>query len=587
MGEETVDTPSASANGHLPVTGGGGHARDKVSTEAAPAALGHVAASGAAWMMISTILSKGATFVAQVLLGWWLTKEDFGMFATATAVAKLMAICQDAGARDLLVQRPAREYPELSGRVFWFAMAFNTGTGALILLAAWPLAHFFFKNDQISHLLFVMALGLPLMTPASILYCKLRLDFRFRSSSMVLTSSGLLRQLSTVLLAGVGVGVMSFAWPVVICAAFESATLWYLTKDAPWKRPAELKTWPALVGRTKWLIFGAVANMFLDQGPYLLLGPVLSRRFGETLAYNVTGLYFWAFQMTAQLGVLLSWNMQMVLTPIFARLNGDPKRQLRTALRSMSGLMMIGSVASLEMAVVMDPTEKLLFSGKWAGATPAVAVFGICFPFRILYGLTAALLIATGRTKAWCVTAFIEGLAFTLAAGAAALYTSDATALAWWSGGALALSRFITTVWVFRSLGADLRDTLVEMLWPWMLACLGAYCAWSVEDFLNLESVVHRTREVLADGETRFGVEILDGFGVAGWFGHAIQSFGLNAVNTARVIELARFGISGTLCALTFILLSRMLMGDVVRDTVRLLPARIRPLMARLTLVRL
>ena len=582
--DERLNEPPLVSSDDAELRGSGGVADDP------PPALGRTVASGAAWMIISTILSKVATFVAQVILGWWLTKEDFGMFATATAAAKLMALCQDAGVRDYLIQRPANEYKSLSGRVFWFAMAYNTATGLLILLAAWPLAHYVFQKDKIAHLLLVMALGLPLMTPASILYCKLRLDLKFRQSSWIMSGSGLLRQFSSVFLAGVGVGVMSFAWPVVICAAFESAMLWYVTRDKPWSRPAQVGEWPALLGRTKWLIFGAIANLFLDQGPWLVMGPIMSARLDEAnkdFAYQVTGLYFWAFNMTAQLGVLLSWNMQLVLTPIFARLNGDRPRQLRTALRAMSGLMMIGSAVSLGMAVVMDPTEKLLFHGTWSAATPAVTVFGICFPFRILYGLTTGLLIATGRSRAWCLTSFFEGMAFTISAAVAACFTMDPTVLAAWSGGALAISRLITTVWVFRTMGAELRDTLVEMLWPWMLACLGAYLAWSAEDVLNLEGIVHRTFEKTSTGAMRVvSTELIDMPGAASWIAHHIQSLGISPSMTVQVLEVLRFGIGATICAATFVILSRLFMGDVMRDTIRLMPAKVRPILAKLAFVK-
>ena len=39
--------------------------------------------SGMLWSLLGTIISKGASFASQLVLGWLLSKEDFAIYAIA------------------------------------------------------------------------------------------------------------------------------------------------------------------------------------------------------------------------------------------------------------------------------------------------------------------------------------------------------------------------------------------------------------------------------------------------------------------------------------------------------------------------
>ncbi len=131
------------------------------------AALGRATGSGAAWMFAGTIAGKMMSFLAQGVVGWVLTKGDFGVFATAASVAGFIAICRDAGVGQYLVQRGAAEYPRLSGPLFWLAMVFNSIAGLLVAVSAWPLAMHVYDSPELVPVLLVMALTVPMGTPAS------------------------------------------------------------------------------------------------------------------------------------------------------------------------------------------------------------------------------------------------------------------------------------------------------------------------------------------------------------------------------------------------------------------------------------
>lgn len=540
--------------------------------------MGNAVGSGAAWMLAATILVKLLTFVAQIIVGAKLSKQEFGLVAMAVATAKLLSICQDAGVRDILVQHSQEEYPRLSGRVFWFAGAFNTSVAILIAALAYPIATWYYQSPELTQMLLILAIAMPLGTPGAILQTKLRLDLRFSATSWLMVVSAASRQISTVCFAYMSLGAMSFMYPAILCALIDSVGAWWLTRDEPWKRKAEVWSWGEVYEKSKWLIFGSMANLLIDRGPYLVMTPTLTR-LGITVeqAKVINGVYFWAYEMTAQIGVLLSYNLQLVLTPVFSRLRDDLIRMREAAVRSLSGMMMVGSIASLGLGVVMDPLEKMIFNGKWAAATPAVMIFGAFFPFRILYGLTTAIMIARTHTRIWCLTSFAEGIAFTLAAVVAATVTAnhwvpfldcDADSMAWFTGGTLAIARIFVTLRTFKDMGIERREVLADMFWPWVLTILSAFVAWYADHELKIGLAVQRTW--VGDNVT---VTIVScGQPVSDWIVGRFASLGFSDNTTGRLVEVFRFLLIGSTCSLAFLAIARSAMPDVLREAVRVAP---------------
>jgi O-antigen/teichoic acid export membrane protein len=546
-------------------------------------ALGRTVGSGAVWLILATVVSKFATFAAQIAMGLILVPEHFALFSYAAAATKLLSICQDAGVKDLLVQEGHTKYERLSGPVFWFAAAFNASV-AVLIASMTPLVVWFYDDPRLYPMILVLLLQIPLGTPSAILYTKLRLDLRFKATSLIVGAIGMMRQVGQICLAVAGAGEMSFIYPAVGCAAIESVVVWWISRDSPWRRPAEPSTWPSLISRTKYLILGSVANLLLDQGPYLVLQPAMRLLGGlaKAQADFVQGNVYWAFQMTAQIGVLLSYNMQIVLAPVFQRLSHDPERLRLSLFRTLGALMMLGSITSIGFGVVMDPLEKIIFQGKWQAATPAIAIYGLFFPFRILYGLTASAQLATGRVAAYFWTTLIQGSVFTLSAIAAGFFVDTPTGAAWWTGGALAVVMLGVTLHVLHDLGIRRREALVEMCWPWLLAVLAGGVGYVIDTVLPLRTMI----EYRWGASELIAVEVTPVFGLWGDFVRWMSEQGYSAATQARVLHSVRFLIMGFSCAFSFAFFARLMMPDVLREVLHIVPGPLGRLGKRALLVR-
>jgi O-antigen/teichoic acid export membrane protein len=312
----------------------------------------------------------------------------------------------------------------------------------------------------------------------------MRVKLMFRQFSGRATAAGLFRQGTTIGFAYGGFGVMSLAWPVLLTGLFESVSAYITLPEKLWKRKMEVSRWGKILRESRWAMFASLSNFAVDWGPFLTL-PLLT-----TATKAMQGYFAFAWNITAQLGILLSWGMMFILTPVFARMNDDPKRQADAVIRAMRAVMMIGSAGCMALGAMMAPTEHLLWHGKWEQTVFAVVLLGAFFPWRITFGLTAALLQAQGRFKLYAVLTLAEGLGLTIAVTAAASMDPRADSMAWGAGLWLLVSRLAVCVYVFGRMGISVRAVLGSTLPAWTIALIASAAAIAVDHFFMEPSLV-------------------------------------------------------------------------------------------------
>ena len=82
-------------------------------------------------------IGKVFIFLAQVVLGWILTEEDFGVLAIVVVVTAFVKVFHDGGVSTVLVQRGEAEFKRLQGAGFWLAMTISS-LAAIVLASISP-----------------------------------------------------------------------------------------------------------------------------------------------------------------------------------------------------------------------------------------------------------------------------------------------------------------------------------------------------------------------------------------------------------------------------------------------------------------
>lgn len=514
--------------------------------------MGRTVGHGMGWMVLGTVLAKGAAFVSQIVLGIILLPEQFGVYFTALSIAGFVQVVRDGGVREVLVQRGASEYDELAGPVFWLAAAMNTGAGLLLAGLAPLLSRVY--DQPLTPLLLVIALSLPLSTPAAVQQCRLRIDLRFGVLSRIQMVSALTRHASTIAFALAGLGSRSFVLPLLLVAVVEGVWSFWATRQhrAPWLRAPRISIWGRLLRTGGWMVFQTLANILLDVGAFAVLGLLIS----DTA---IVGVYGFAYNWIAQIGVLLSYNMQQVLFPALTRIAAEPARFRDAAVRALRALMLVGAISCLGLAAVMDPLENLLWHDKWDQAVLPVMILGVFFAFRVSFGLCAAVLMARARFRALSFVTLFEGLGVVGGAALGAWIHGSAAGIALWTGAALAIGRLAGTGIVLGRIGVSFPGVLAAFLPAWLLATLAAAGAVGAERLLGLGALLESAwpaesaRELLG---SRFG-------------GYAHLAF----------VQGPRLAFLGGVCSLAFFAAARLVIPRQLSDTISALPGRLgRPL---------
>lgn len=525
------------AGGGVPWSGGG------------EAGLASRVASGLNWMVLASVLAKAGSLIAQVVLGWLLSDEDYGVYAAAIGMSAFAQFLRDGGARNLLVQRGTRGYARLSGPVFWIAMACNTAGAALLLAIGFAIgatvgeSSSALADPMFPWVLGVIGLALPLSTPGAVYQAKLSIDLRFRELAQVRVMDALVRYATMIGLALGGFGPLSFVIPICVGSAMQSVYGWWLCRDAPWFAGVKWRAWPAIFGRVKWLLLGALALGAFQQGDKLALGLVLPAA--------VLGVYFFGFQLALQINQLIGNNLRMVLFPALNKLVDAPERFRSAALRATRLLGLVGSVAGVGLAVIADPFIGVVWQGKWDEAVLATQVMSGFFAFRLLFNIFHSTLMARGQFArlAWHCGLLSVGL---MAAGVlAAVWFGTAEAVAAAIGAYFAVGVTLALAASVRDVGVTLRDIVVAVLPPWLVSLAVGGLVIAFDEFV-LVGRVHDVMRLLVT-PTVFGVVVVAAFRV-GWpvlLGEAVsvapRRFGkpLRRALGLRALESPGEGVSG------------------------------------------
>jgi PST family polysaccharide transporter len=512
-------------------------------------------------MALATVVGKLATFVAQIVLGWLLSDGDFGVYATAIAVAGFVMLFRDGGVRELLIQRGQAHYDRLVGPVFGMAVSINLVTSVALALLAGPISHAFTQTPEdaarLKPLLWIIAASLPLGTPAAILQARLRMNLQFGVLSRIQIVSSILRQASTVGFALAGLGPLSFVLPLIACALYEGFASWRATRETPWSRSWSPGQWPALFATTIWLCFGSVSNFMLDMGDQAVISLFVPSQ--------TVGTYYFAVMIMAQLGVLMSYNLQLVLMPALTRLKDNPDRLREALLKSLRVLMIVAAPGCLGLAVLMEPVERVLWHGKWAAAVLVVQIFGIFYPLRITFGATTALMQSQGRFRAWSLKTFLEGLCFMGGAAIGAVVgerglipgLNHAAHIALGVGVGMLISRTLVLSLSLASVGATFRQRVMCVVPAWVLAVAVAGLCWAADaGFISPTALAAQA-----------------------WLVDHAKLHPRLSESLVQVVRAA--GLFMLYCSL-YLPAARMLLPGHLREVLESVPARLRPRLARI-----
>jgi len=434
------------------------------------------AARGTSWSTLKGIVNKGATAVGVIVAARFLDPSDYGASALVLGVCSLVVLLPPLVMCDVLIARATRvgAASAVAGRIVTLtALASSAAIAAVIPVVAWLYPNF--PRGTVIGLMLVFALR-PVLDALSVApVSMMRIGLRFRALAVIDGGSQLFATAAMIAMAIAGAGAYALVVPqmaaaVLRLAAYEVDRRRVRAADAPAADDGPVAT------AERAGIFREFALAALAQHAHTLIGYLPILMLGKLAGEDETGIYTFAFFLSAQATFLVSHQVGAVLQPIFARLADDPFRQGTAFLRSIAVVGAVAVPASLLQAALAEPILLVFFGDRWAGAVGSYTALSVGQAFFFAVAPAMALLRGQGRFRTLLLWQFVQ------LAASAGLYAAVA------SRGSTAVALVDTLAWAVAvplAARACLRGTstpssgiLSAFAAPWLTALPVSLAAW-------------------------------------------------------------------------------------------------------------
>ncbi len=378
--------------------------------------LTRVAVSGTVWLLGSSVVIQASSLLAQFALGWFLSDDDFGLYALAIGVTSCLLAFRDGGVSLWLARQARSDFDRNVYQGFWLCFLGSVTVGAVLILIA-PLAAWAYAEPRIVPLMLVVAISLPLDAYGVISEVDLQVGLRFRDLAFFRTVSPIFRYGAAIVFAWQGMGPLSFVLPLVLVALIRMVQGYALTRFSPWQIRIDWRHVRSIFSKSRWVYGGTFASSVFRQIDYLVLGLVVSTA--------TVGVYFFAFQLAVQPVLLFGQSLRRVLIPTISRAGDDRSRRQRAVIRASASIGLIASGLFMLLVLLAEPMEALLWRGRWSTAVPAIQCLAAVMPLHLFALLTRMIAQSDGRFRLWGSVICLRSVGLGVTAFAAGSYWGD------------------------------------------------------------------------------------------------------------------------------------------------------------------
>ncbi len=316
-------------------------------------------------MQVASIL---ISFGANIVLGWLLVPDDFGVVAVTVSISALVAVFRDAGAPAILIQRHD-EFDRLAGTVFWLALTCAAVCGGILAVAAPIAAHLKHTPILLPLLLWTAKRYFPSVHWALFLAIKLQIDLRWGAYGLATLCQPLVQSIFAIVMAWRGWGVYSLVIPPIAGDVARGFVAWLKAGSRPVLRPE----WTVAATIVMSSIYITLVNLTMAArgvGDYFMLSIARDK--------TETGLYYFAF-ITAQAMARLSLRAccRHSLATVFSKIKYDETRRVSVFIRAVHIFAIVGVLPLVMQATLAWPIFRLMFKPQWAGATILFSMISI------------------------------------------------------------------------------------------------------------------------------------------------------------------------------------------------------------------
>ncbi|MBV8096331.1 MAG: oligosaccharide flippase family protein [Acetobacteraceae bacterium] len=423
--------------------------------------------TGMVFLLAQDVVGRACVFVSQLLLAMLLRPADFGLIGLTYTVTNIAWTLTNIGLEEVLLRRRGA-LTLWSGPAMWMSVGPALIAGILVVAVS-PLAAAVYDVPQLTGLLAVAALSIPLGALSIVPGMLLRAQMRFRTTALYGAAESVVQSSLTVFLAWSGFGAYSFLLPMPLLAAAKAVVWWYLTSGGIRLAPRPTR-WRYLVGDTTYAFATRVTIAMIGQGATFMLG---------LLAKDATvGIYYFGFRFAAQPLLMLAGNLSAVLYPVLAQYKSDPDRQSQAALKACKLVFSCLFPLACLQAAAAAPVVSLFFGGTWSASIPVIQLLSVGLAFDSVSWTSSTLMWAVGEFRSLFLYSLVEiPIFFALVLTGSLLGQASGTA----AGVSLFYVTKIAFVYLaFKKTGVSARRVASIYVKPFLASAFSAGASWAI-----------------------------------------------------------------------------------------------------------
>jgi O-antigen/teichoic acid export membrane protein len=351
------------------------------------------------WIVLERWSSRLLTLVVIAVLTRLLSPADFGIVALATVVMAFLQVFVEAGFFTVLVQKKELG-PKDSSTAFWTSLAITSLLYIGLFFTA-PLFAALFGEPELTAVLRVMGIGLPISALSQVPVALLQRSFHFRVLAIRQVSAALCGAVAAVIVALNGGGV----WALVAQSVVGSvASVFILWSTSTWRPRFEYSV-SAL--KSMWTMGVRIIGIGLLDAVQQNIDKFL---IGAFFSAQDLGYYYLAQRLGTILIELVTTVMSRVTLTTFSRVQDDLPRLSRifmqmTFASAAIGVPLFGLVAALATQII-----PFAFGPGWEPTVPLVWILACGWAFGAVMYFDRSAFLAIGRADVALRVAVVQNI---------------------------------------------------------------------------------------------------------------------------------------------------------------------------------
>ena len=430
--------------------------------------------SGLFWVYLENISAQLVNFIVTIVLARLLEPVHYGTIALVSVFVSLASVFVSSGIGIALIQKKDADEKDYSS-MFWFNLAVSIVLYLLLYFCA-PLVGNYYGNDDLTQILRVLSLSIPLSAYNCIQQAYVTQKMIFKKSFLSNTGGTLISGILGVILALLGLGVWALVAQRLIAVALTTIILYLIVDWRPIKYFSMDRVRPLLSFGWKMMATG-----FMFTGYNELRSLIIGKRYSA----SDLGYYDRGFSFPRLIASNIDGTITRVLFPALAEsqdstldLAAKTRRATKTSVYIMTPIL-------FGLAIIAEPLVLLLLGEKWMPCVPYIQVMCLVWWLQPTQTCSIQAIKAIGRSDLYLNIEIISKIFGLTYLTLAVVYFDSAFAVALSMLVGQATSFIIYGILASKHIGYKVRGQLVDLMIPTIFSVIMCLAAFAIQQIIE------------------------------------------------------------------------------------------------------